>query len=87
MTKSLEDHVADSMAKEMQKKIDFEVLCELLEKMGWRKVSLERFKDNNHANDIIYWCRENLKSQWQRNGSHFIFEDDKEAMMFTLKWK
>ena len=38
------------------------------------------------------WCRENLyhgghyEPNWYRNGQTFCFKDEKECIMFSLRW-
>jgi hypothetical protein len=39
------------------------------------------------------WCRNNLyhggyyEPNWYRNGETFCFKDEKEAMLFSLRWQ
>lgn len=86
-TSPLEMQVIEAKAKEMQQEIDREVLWGMLSKMGWIRVMLDRFTDNNHAIDITYWLEENCQGSYERNGRDFLFESTKDATMFILKWK
>lgn len=37
-------------------------------------------------NEFIYWCHAHVKSPWRASSTTFFFADEKEAMMFALKW-
>ena len=82
----LEQEMIEAKAKEMQTKIDREIIWGLFEGMGWTRFKISRLKDNNHAVDISYWLDENCKGKFERNGSEFLFEDSKDAVLFMLRW-
>lgn len=82
----LEQEILEAKAKEMQIEMDREILWGMLESMGWTRVMLDRLQDNNHAIDITVWLEENIKNPFERNGRDFIFEQEKDASMFILKW-
>lgn len=84
----LEDEIVNEMGKQMASSIDFEILTDVLvNACGWHRVDLDRFQNNHHAVDIANWCQDNVKNEWKRNGSRFIFADAGDAVMFTLKWR
>ena len=74
------------MAKKWLRQIDFEVLAGMLVGIGWTMVKLDRFKNNNHALDIKMWCEEHIKNPYEINGATFVFEQQGDAVNFTLKW-
>ena len=84
--KSIEQEIADKMGNEMAREIDREVLWGMLKGLGWTRVMLDRFTDNEHAVDITLWLEENIKNPFERNGRDFIFEDSKDATLFILRW-
>lgn len=84
---NLEEEIVNELATEMQSSIDFDILSDVLvNACGWHKVNLERFTNNYHAVDIVNWCQDNIKNEWKRNGSRFVFQDVGDAVNFTLKW-
>ena len=85
--KTLEEEIANKVANEMAREIDREVLWGMLKDMGWRRVMLDRFTDNNHAVDITHWLAANCKNPFERSGADFIFESEVDAVNFTLRWK
>lgn len=85
---NLEDEIANELSTEMQSEIDFEILSDVLVKScGWTKVTLTRFFSRKHSINILMWCEENIKNNFQHRGSTFIFQDTGDAVNFTLRWK
>jgi hypothetical protein len=82
----LEQEMIEAKAKEMAREIDREVLWGMLEGIGWTRVMLSQFIDNSHAVDIGYWLEENCKNPFERSGRDFIFESQKDANWFMLRW-
>lgn len=82
----LADQIMAEKAKELANEMDREILWSMLESLGWKRVMINRFQDNNHAVDITYWLNENCQSAYERSGSDFIFESKKDAAWFALRW-
>lgn len=38
------------------------------------------------VSDIYQWCKNNIRNFWNLRGSSFYFEDEKDAMLFMLRW-
>ena len=84
--KITEDTWEAQAAKQMADDIDREVLWGMLKGIGWTRVMLDRLTDNNHAIDITIWLEENIKHPFERHGRDFIFENERDAAMFILRW-
>lgn len=54
--------------------------------VGWHSVRLARFAHNYHAIQVIDWCMDHVKGQWTHQGSKFVFENQKDAVWFTMNW-
>jgi hypothetical protein len=85
--KDLQEEILNKAGIEMAREIDREVLWGMLKDIGWRRVMLDRFTDNNHAVDITYWLAEHCNHAFERNGADFIFESEVDAVNFTLRWQ
>jgi len=70
----------------MAQEIDREILWAMLLEIGWTRVMIDRLQDNKHAIDITHWLRENCQGAYERNGRDFLFENEKDAIMFILRW-
>lgn len=82
----LEEEIIKAQGEQMQQAEDREILWGMLQTMGWHRIMIDRLQDNNHAIDITYWLEANCKGAYERNGRDFIFEDSKDAVLFTLRW-
>ena len=85
--KDLEKQIINELGTQMQSEIDREILWGMLVKMGWRRVMLDRFTDNNHAVDITHWLALHCNHAFERRGTDFIFESEVDAVNFTLRWQ
>jgi hypothetical protein len=47
---------------------------------------ISRYIDNHHAIDITYWLKINCKKAYEGYGRDFIFESQKDANWFKLRW-
>jgi hypothetical protein len=83
----MQDEILDELGEKMHSAIDFEILTDILvNACGWHRVELDRFRDNRQAVDIANWCHDTVKNKWKRSGCHFVFEDQGDAVNFTLRW-
>ena len=83
---TLEEEMIEKAGAEMAREIDREILWGMLQGIGWTRVMLDRFQDNKHAVDISYWLEEHCQGAYERNGRDFLFENEKDASMFILRW-
>ncbi len=83
---NLQEEIANSLSNEIAKEIDFGVLSSMLVELGWKKVTLTRFFSRKHSINILMWCEEHIKHPFEHHGSTFVFENEGDAINFTLKW-
>jgi hypothetical protein len=85
---NLEEEITQELATQMQSEMDFHILSDMLVKScGWRKVVLTRFFSRKHSVNILMWCEENIKNPFEHRGSTFVFENEGDAVNFTLRWQ
>jgi hypothetical protein len=82
---NLEDEMARLMAEEMQKEIDGEIICQLLEDGGWHKVKLYTMTSET-GKEIDTWTVANVKGDYWTQGIIWMFEEEKDANWFKLRW-
>ena len=85
-TKNIQDDLIEHAGQSMAREIDREVLWGMLEGIGWTRVMITRLEDNKHAVDITHWLALNTKKAYERSGRDFIFESQKDATWFKLRW-
>lgn len=84
---SLEDELAKVMSAEIAKEIDNQILFEMYKMHGWQQVVLDSLMNRKRSIDIIEWLEQNCKGKYFQNGRSFVFENDKDALVFILTWK
>lgn len=81
----LEEEMLDRMGKQMANEIDFEVLCGMLKELGWSKVILRPMTGEMGA-EVDDWTANHIKGNFETMGLVWIFEQEQDAMWFTLRW-
>ena len=75
----------ETNAKAIANEIDAEVLRSMLDKLGWREVILAPMTFEQ-GDSIDCWMHDNVKGRYWTHGLVWMFEHDKDAMWFKLKW-
>lgn len=83
---NIEEEMINKAGKQMAQDIDREVLWGMLQGIGWCRVMLPTLGNGEQAVDIIVWLENNCKNAYERNGRDFIFENQKDATWFILRW-
>lgn len=85
-TISLEDEIAENLAKEISEEIDFGIMKDLLIESGWYTVELSTLTNREQLFDIRDWITKNCKNGHVAREKTFIFKCKKEAEWFSLRW-
>ena len=83
---NLKDQILEELSTQMQSEMDFHILSDMLVQMGWKKVVLTRFFSRKHSVDILMWCEEHVKHPFEHRGTTFVFENQGDAVNFSLRW-
>lgn len=83
---SLMEQMARDTAKEIQEQIDFVIIADMLVEMGWKRLHFEPLRGVEEAYDISAWIRANCKGKVKSRGDTWLFENEKDAAWFTLRW-
>ncbi len=81
----LYDDYMSEAAENLAKDIDFEIMSNILLESGWTKIVLEPMTWERSA-EIDLWTHKNIKGRTHERGLVWLFEDGKDAMMFSLRW-
>ena len=74
------------MSDEIVREIDRTVIWGLLQDNGWTYIALPVLNITTRI-DIGHWLEENCQGSYQQSGREFIFENEKDATMFALRWR
>jgi hypothetical protein len=86
MAMNLEEEIANKMGVEMAREIDREVLWGMLVGIGWTRVVVSTETAMVKATQIKEWLEINCANPYEKHRSDFIFEDEKDAVNFILRW-
>lgn len=78
---------ARNCAKQLQEEIDWSIICDMLESMGWHIIEFEPQMPEAEAYKIKDWIDKNCKGKVQSKFDKFVFEQESDAVNFVLKWK
>ena len=87
-TNGLEDELSAEMGRQIQEEIDWEVLCQIMKMSGWTQITVNwpvRMAERD-AHEIKEWCRANLKGIYKGQGKDWLFMEEKDAIIFALRW-
>jgi hypothetical protein len=85
MTSRLEDELTASLAEEMQKTMDFEILCDLYVPFGWTRIETE-YNGGQKWVDVVEWTSKNCSGEYKEHNGVWLFKDAKDATAFALRW-
>lgn len=71
-------------AKLLQEEIDWEILSDILVECGWIKVDIS---PEQIPTIVETWVKGNVQGKYKVRGPTWVFESEKDAMMFILRWK
>lgn len=81
----LQEQILAEKAKELADEMDAEVLRSMLSEIGWHQVVLG-VMDSEQSYQIDLWVEDNVKGRMWTRGLVWLFEDDRDAMWFKLRW-
>lgn len=81
----LQDEIMAKKAKELADEMDAQILRQMLNDLGWQQVVLSSM-DMEQSYAIDQWVEDNIKGRMWSRGLVWLFEDDRDAMWFKLKW-
>jgi len=83
---NLEEEIAKELAEKMCSDIDFQILSDMLiSACGWTRIVLGPMT-KEHGDQIDLWVNNNVKGPYQTRGIVWIFQNESDAVHFTLKW-
>lgn len=85
MNIDIEKEIIQNMSNKIVRDIDRRAIWRLLRDIGWTYITLPVLNITTRI-DIIHWLEENCQGSYQQSGIEFIFENEKDAIMFTLRW-
>lgn len=84
---TLEKELTESLAKEMQKTMDFEIIADIMVTMrGYTRVDIEYWQKDNTWIEIKDWVDRNCTGEHTEHLGTWLFEQSVDAVAFKLRW-
>lgn len=81
----LQEEFIKEKVQEIADEMDAHVVRQMLIESGWQQVVLSAMSgEESYAIDL--WVEDNIKGRMWSRGLVWLFEDDRDAMWFKLKW-
>ena len=81
----LHEQILAEKAAELANEMDAQILMEMLMDLGWHQVVLYPM-EMEISYEIDQWIENNVKGRLWNRGIVWMFENDRDAMWFKLKW-
>lgn len=84
-----QDYIEQAVArasKELADDIDFDLMASLYKQMGWTEVTFNPMQPAQTAYNIKEWLDKNCHGLRLSRNTRFLFEREKDAMLFMLRW-
>jgi hypothetical protein len=82
----IEKELAESLGQEFQKTMDFELMADIMvEFRKYTRLEID-YGPDKHWSDVIAWVGNNCVGDYQEHNGTWIFELEKDATIFKLKW-
>jgi len=82
---NLQEQILEEKAKELADEMDAEVLRGMLCELGWHQVVIAPVTWET-GDRIDLWVTKTIKGRHWNRGLVWLFEDDKDAMWFKMRW-
>lgn len=82
----LEEQILAKKAKAIADEMDAEVLRSMLCELGWHQVVVPRIITTEEGYELDQWIINNVKGRHWDRGLVFLFEQERDAMWFKLRW-
>lgn len=83
-----EASMVEDMSRMIQEEIDWQIMCDIMKTLGWTEVKMpwDGYMTDLDAHVLKEWCKENLQGNYNARGNTWMFQHEKDASMFILKW-
>ena len=82
----IEKELTDSLADEIRKTIDFNLMCDIMVKMhAFVVVEIDYAPDKKWI-DVMEWVDAIVTGEYKEHNGTWLFEKAEDATMFRLRW-
>lgn len=83
----LQEEILKSESRRISEEVDWKIICYTLTEVGWIKIKTSwSCLSVEDAYNLKEWCAANIKGHYKARGNTWLFEREKDATMFILRW-
>lgn len=86
MVTELQDAIIDELADQMREAMDFVIVADICEAVGWTRLEVVYGSDQPWV-AVKEWAGRNFEGEHQEHNGTWLIEEEKDATMFALKWR
>lgn len=81
----LEKAMVEELGKQFQKSVDYDVLCEVMVPFGYTLIEIT-YGSSRKWFEVMEWTANVCTGEYKEHNGKWLFENEKDAIMFKLKW-
>jgi len=82
----IQEEIANRFAAHLQKELDWEFIEDILVATGWTRAEIVPFSRPELQRSVLNWVQTNAQGHYQNFETRYVFENEKDAVLFALKW-
>jgi hypothetical protein len=82
----IQEEIAERFAVQLQKELDWELIEDILVATGWTRAEIVPFSRPELQRTVLNWVQTNVQGQYKNFETRYVFQNEKDAVLFALKW-
>ena len=82
----IQEEIANRFAVHLQKELDWELISDMAVANGWTRAEIVPFSRPELQRAVLEWVQTNAQGHYQNFETRYVFQNEKDAVLFALKW-
>jgi hypothetical protein len=82
----LEEDITNALSEKISATIDWSIFSDYMVTSGWTRIKIKPIKNAADCLSIQGWLEDNCVDSVKSQNWEFIFKNNKDAMLFVLRW-
>jgi hypothetical protein len=81
----VESCIIDELGEKLANEMDQHILIGFMLELGWSEITVDPWVHNS-TSEINRWVKANIQGHVMHSGNRWVFEQQKDATIFALRW-
>ena len=81
----LESSIVEDLGRSIANEMDHHILIGFMIELGWKEIVVDPWIHGS-LSEIELWVDANIQKHVMHSGNRWVFEEEKDATMFALRW-